>query len=255
MTRGAAVACPASAPGAHARAIAASAAAIMLFRMALFPRLPRAGARDAVADDGHIPAARRGKRAFRAIVSQAAAATSESVPDADARAIVSAWPGDSSSVAVLPTTDLLVLLLAECLIHGEHAHIVEDRAGRKFCCEPAVLRVSRTSTRSFGRMKPPAPDSTLMPIDTARMPGDSWAAMKPALSACTILVVLRRLASGQRRARHRAVDNLGDIRRAGGGDEARDRPRISATPASAPTPASAWRPAGYWRRRREPGRC
>ena len=49
---------------------------------------------------------------------------------------------------------------------------------------------SITSTRSFGRMNPPAPDSVEIPIDTARMPGVSLADMKPAASACTILVLV-----------------------------------------------------------------
>src|SRR5947199_5688633 len=45
-----------------------------------------------------------------------------------------------------------------------------------------------TSTRSFGRIKPPAPDSVVIGIDTARMPGATVAAMNPAESECTILV-------------------------------------------------------------------
>jgi hypothetical protein len=44
-------------------------------------------------------------------------------------------------------------------------------------------------------MNPPAPDSVEIPIETARMPGVTIAAMKPALSACTIL-------GGERLARH-----------------------------------------------------
>jgi len=44
-------------------------------------------------------------------------------------------------------------------------------------------RVTMTSTRSLGRMKPPAPVSVAIGIDTARMPGVSRAAMKPAASA------------------------------------------------------------------------
>jgi hypothetical protein len=42
--------------------------------------------------------------------------------------------------------------------------------------------VTTTSTRSFGRMKPPAPVSAEIATDTARMPRDTLADMKPALS-------------------------------------------------------------------------
>src|SRR4051794_28798063 len=47
-----------------------------------------------------------------------------------------------------------------------------------------------TSTRSFGRMNPPAPDSVVIGIETARIPGLTVAAIKPAESECTILVLL-----------------------------------------------------------------
>src|SRR6201984_2874347 len=45
--------------------------------------------------------------------------------------------------------------------------------------------VRRTSTRSFGRMKPPAPVSGAISVETARMPDGRIAAMKPEPSALT----------------------------------------------------------------------
>src|ERR1700721_962725 len=40
-------------------------------------------------------------------------------------------------------------------------------------------RIRMTSTRSFGRMKPPAPVSGEISVDIARIPGGRIAAMKP----------------------------------------------------------------------------
>src|ERR1700741_4394678 len=48
-----------------------------------------------------------------------------------------------------------------------------------------ICRVNNTSTRSFGRMKPPAPVSGAISVETARMPDGRIAAMKPEPSALT----------------------------------------------------------------------
>ena len=68
-------------------------------------------------------------------------------------------------------------------------------------------------------MKPPAPESALMVIETARMPGLSIAAMKPAASPCTMAVLVMGWPGDQRHAHHRAFHRVVDARPDVMGDE------------------------------------
>ena len=56
---------------------------------------------------------------------------------------------------------------------------------------PCARRDRITSTRSFGRMKPPAPVSGEISVDTARMPDGRIAAMKPAAPFALISLASR----------------------------------------------------------------
>ena len=78
--------------------------------------------------------------------------------------------------------DLLAVLFFDGLIDREDANVAQDGfAG----CSPLIpaSRLPRgvriTSTRSFGRMKPPAPVSGEIWVEMARMPDGRIAAMKP----------------------------------------------------------------------------
>src|SRR6266478_2044956 len=109
---------------------------------------------------------------------------SASVPVWRARASVSACSGFNSSVTVLPTTTFwpsfsfgawsiastrtLARMISELTISAE-----ADLSG-------FLSRFERiTSTRSLGRMKPPAPVSGEISVEMARMPVGRIAAMKP----------------------------------------------------------------------------
>ena len=125
----------------------------------------------------------------RIVIAQRRAATGTACRCSGRAATSSACDGVNSSVAVLPTTVLVFLSSLEGLIHRQHAHIAENGLDLHARRLSLVLVVSIRSTRSLGRMKPPAPESTLMVIERARMPGCSCAAMKPAASPCTMEVL------------------------------------------------------------------
>ncbi|MBA7640734.1 hypothetical protein ES703_48405 [subsurface metagenome] len=114
---------------------------------------------------------------------------SESVPIWRERASVSTCSGFSSSSTVRPTralvpsfsfgawsmasTRTLDRMISELTISGAPLSAFLSRL------------VSSTSTRSLGRMKPPAPVSGEISVETARMPVGRIAAMKPEPSAFT----------------------------------------------------------------------
>ena len=109
--------------------------------------------------------------------------------------------------------DLLAVLFLDVLVDRQHAHIAEDRF--RWCAlrrRPAFSasrsrRVRMTSTRSFGRMKPPAPVSGEICVETARMPVGRIAAMKPEPLRVDQLGFADRLAGDERHAR----DHAGEI--------------------------------------------
>ena len=86
----------------------------------------------------------------------------------------------------LADDDALAVFLFDRLVDRQHADVGQDRFARSAWRRRrsvVALRVARermTSTRSFGRMKPPAPVSGEISVETARMPDGRIAAMKPA---------------------------------------------------------------------------
>ena len=86
---------------------------------------------------------------------------------------------------------VLAVLFLRRLVDRENANIGQDdfrdddvgRAGRWSGFFSRLVR--RTSTRSLGRMKPPAPVSGEISVEIARMPVGRIAAMKPEPSALT----------------------------------------------------------------------
>ena len=109
---------------------------------------------------------------------------SDSVPLWRARASVSACSGFSSSVTVLPTTAFWPSFSFGAWSIARTRTF--DRMISELTISGAPLRsgfFSRferiTSTRSLGRMKPPAPVSGEISVETARMPVGRIAAMKP----------------------------------------------------------------------------
>ena len=109
---------------------------------------------------------------------------SDSVPLWRARASVSVCSGFSSSVTVLPTTvfwpsfSFGAWSIASTRIFGRMISELTTSAGP--VRSGFFSRLERmTSTRSLGRMKPPAPVSGEISVETARMPPGRIAAMKP----------------------------------------------------------------------------
>ena len=115
---------------------------------------------------------------------------SDRVPLWRARASVSACSGFSSRVTVLPTTvvwpsfSLGAWSIARTRMFDRM--ISELMTSPALGCSGLRSRLDKsTSTRSFGRMKPPAPVSGEISVETARMPAGRIAAMKPEPSALT----------------------------------------------------------------------
>ena len=96
-------------------------------------------------------------------------------------ASVSAWRGVSSSVAVLPTTTCWPFFSSTVWSIASTRTLVRIVSlvggGAALVVVVAARRDRITSTRSFGRMKPPAPVSGEISVEIARMPDGRIAAM------------------------------------------------------------------------------
>ena len=64
---------------------------------------------------------------------------------------------------------LAVLVFLDTLVDRQNPDVLQDRLGEGNRPHPN-LRTMITSTRSFGRMNPPALVTTDMPVETARLP-------------------------------------------------------------------------------------
>ena len=77
--------------------------------------------------------------------------------------------------------DALAVLFLDRLVDREHADVGQDRLADRRAAWLWLSSLGRrdriTSTRSFGRMKPPAPVSGEISVETARMPDGRIAAM------------------------------------------------------------------------------
>src|SRR6185369_3429782 len=100
---------------------------------------------------------------------------SDSVPSALARVSFSAWRGATSRVAVLPTTTRWPFFSSTVWSIASTRTLVKIVSlvggGALLLLSLSLARRERiTSTRSLGRMKPPAPVSGEISVETARMP-------------------------------------------------------------------------------------